>query len=78
MKTAYEILKELAECENPLTASSIKPMGISIGSVINQLTAERDKYRKALESIASSTCCGDCQEAKRVAKSALDKDVALK
>jgi len=36
-----------------------------------KLTAERDKLKNALESIASNTCCGDCQEAKRIAVKAL-------
>ena len=32
---------------------------------------KRDALHKALQSIASSTCCGDCQEASLVAKQAL-------
>lgn len=30
-----------------------------------------DQLRKALQSIADSTCCGDCMEAKKVAQEAL-------
>jgi hypothetical protein len=45
MKTADDILKELHECENPVTSSSLKTIAIT------KLKAERDKYRKALEDI---------------------------
>jgi hypothetical protein len=46
MKTANDILKELHECENPVTSSSLKTIAIT------KLKAERDKYRKALEDIS--------------------------
>lgn len=36
--------------------------------------AEIESLREALESIANSTCCGDCQEAKRVAQSVLKEE----
>ena len=36
---------------------------------------ERVRYRLALVSIATSTCCGPCEEAKKVARAALDEDI---
>jgi len=35
---------------------------------------EITRLREALESIAANTCCGDCQEAKRVAIKALKEN----
>lgn len=34
---------------------------------LDALVRDAERYRKALESISKNTCCGDCQEAKRVA-----------
>lgn len=36
------------------------------------LEKQNEAYKRALESIANSSCCGDCQEAKRVAKQTLE------
>ena len=36
------------------------------------LQARCDRYKAALESIAANTCCGPCQEAKLVARTALE------
>lgn len=44
---------------------------------VNNLSAQRDKYKVALLSISKNTCCESCQEAKLVASEALtqgDKD----
>lgn len=45
MKTANEILKELDECENPVTASSLKTIAIS------KLKKERDEAEESNESL---------------------------
>lgn len=38
-----------------------------------QQAQEIARLRKVLESIAQNTCCGPCQEAKRVAQAALER-----
>ena len=45
IKTADDIIKELNECENPVTVSSLKTIAIS------KLKQERDRYRNVVESV---------------------------
>ena len=45
MKDADEILKELANCVNPVTSSSLKTIAIT------KLKEERDKYRDVVKSV---------------------------
>ena len=42
-----------------------------IAAALTEARAEGDRMKKALESIASNTCCDKCQEAALVAKKAL-------
>lgn len=43
---------------------------------VTELRIEHARFKMALESIAVNTCCDKCQEAARVAQSALNRQVA--
>ena len=45
-----------------------------IGKYLHDMADEIERLRAALESIANNTCCDPCQEAKLVAKAALEQD----
>ena len=49
----------------------------SDGKIIDELRQQLAEMTAAMSSIANNTCCGDCQEAKRVAISALQKIATL-
>jgi len=53
MKTANDILKELHECENPVTASSLKTIAIS------KLKKERDEAEESNESLRNQNTALD-------------------
>jgi len=42
--------------------------------MMKEAEAKIERLRAALESIANNTCCDPCQEAKLVAKAALEQD----
>jgi len=60
------------------TSASAEASNLRYLETISELQAENKQqaelifiYKEALQSIANNTCCGDCQEAKRVAEQAL-------
>ncbi len=62
----------------PKLPASLQAMSAQLDTILKRLFDQieiRDKrvaeFERALNSIANNSCCGDCQEAKRVAIAAL-------
>jgi hypothetical protein len=53
--------------------SQIKKEEKRIIAKLQDLQQENARLREALESISKNTCCEPCQEAKKVAKKALER-----
>lgn len=67
LRAKVEALEQALQVQGRNAAQAAKEYAAQLAA----MTAERDRLKEALRSIAVSTCCGNCREATLVAHSAL-------
>ena len=70
--SAYTALRKRCEEINRMLYDQIE-QGYALMEIINAKEARIAELEAALESISKNSCCEQCQEAKLVARAALDK-----